>query len=223
MSNISFNKEAENEEMIKLYAFFNKNKNKILFAVIAIAAIILGFNWYSQDQMKTRQKVADKLFIMQQDFNNGAYEKVISQGEEIGRKFSGFEQAGDMQILFAKALLKSGNKDKAETVLVKVISDNGNNGLIVYSGNYMLAGIYMDKYSVAKDQSFALKAAGFYEKAGKSCDNVFQDDSIYRAAESYLKAGESEKAKLVLKPLYEKVEEIQYTMRDKVKKLYKKM
>lgn len=223
MGNISFNKEAENEEMIKLYAFFNRNKNKILFIVIAIAAIILGINWYNQDQIKTRQKIADKLFIMQQDFNNGAYEKVISQGEEIGDKFSGFEQAGDMQILFAKALLESGNKEKAEEVLVKVISNNSDNGLIVYSGNYMLAGIYMDKYSVAKDQSLALKAAEFYEKAAESCDNVFQDDSIYRAAESYLKGGESGKAKLVLEPLYKKVEKIQYTMRDKVKKLYKKM
>ena len=87
----------------------------------------------------------------------------------------------------------------------------------------MLAGIYMDKYSVKQEQSFALKAASYYEQAAKSCDKVFQDDSIYRAAESYLKAGDSSKAKSVLKPLHDKVEEIQYTMKDKVKKLYKKM
>jgi len=208
----------EDPEIIVAYSFINKYKNLLVGGVLLIALLIVGKIWYNDSTEKSRKLAAEKLFAVKVDFDNNNFEKVIKDGLENINKFSGYNQSGEIMLLVAKAYVGMNKPDEAVKILEKCASSFSGDDLLAYSANYMLAVITLDKAVAAKDKAGAEKAAGLFEKASKTNQNVFADQCSFYAAKAFIQADKKDKAKEILTAL-DKKEEVAYAIKDKAKKL----
>ncbi len=211
----------QDEEMSKVYDFFLKNKNLIFAVIIIIALGIVSYNYYQSSLVEKEKLAAESLFSLKNDFNDSKYDEVISTGLLKSEEFSSNKEAGDILLYVARAYIEIDKKEFALKTLQQCIKSYGSDELVGYNCNYLMAGLYIDQWLEKKDNSLALLAASLYEKAGNSNNKILKESCTYLAADSYAKAGENEKAKNLLQPLYDKGTNLEYKLRNKVKALYK--
>jgi len=220
--NIKYRRKPENEEMMAVYEFFKKYRNHITALVVVIAVVIISVNIYSSNKAKNKLISADRLFEIQKAFYNGNDDLVISKGPEYVDKFSGFEPAGDILIMVARSHMRKNDNDKA----IKLLESNRSltaNETFRFSVYNLLGGLYMDKWLTEKKPELAEKAGEYYMKAAFADRELHRDRSLYYAGNSFIQAGNIEKAKKALKPLYENSRELEYKLREQVKYLYENL
>ncbi len=213
----------QDEDMSKVYEFFNKNKNLIFGVIIIIALSIVGYNYMESNQLKQEKLAAEALFTLKNDFADKKYEEVITAGLEKSKEFSSNKEAGDILLYVAKSYIQTDKKEFALKTLQDCVKSYGSDDLIGYNCNYIMAGLYIDQWLEKRDNSLALLAASLYEKAGNSNNKIFKDLCDYLAADSYAKVGENDKAKKLIQPLFDKGTKLEYKLRTKVKELYTKV
>jgi len=213
----------QDEDMSKIYEFFNKNKN-LIFAVIVIVALgIVGYNYYESNVVKQEKLAAEALFTLKNEYADKKYDEVITKGLEQSKEFSSNKEAGNILLYVAKAYIQTDQKEFALKTLQECVKNYGSNDLIGYNCNYIMGGLYIDQWLEKKDNSLALLAASLYEKAGNSNNKIFKETCTFLAADSYFKAGDNDKAKTLIKPLFDKGTKLEYKLRNKVKELYNKV
>ena len=220
--NIKYRRKPENEEMMAVYEFFRKYKNHIAAVIVIIAVVIISVNLYSSNKEKNKLVAADKLFEIQKAFQIGDDDSVISKGPEYIDKYSGYEPAGDILIMLARSYMRKNNTEEAVRVLEnnKSLTKNETFRFSVYN---LLGGLYMDKWIAEKKPELAEKAGEYYMKAAYADRELHKERSLYYAGNSFVQAGNIEKAKKALKPLYDNSRELEYKLREQVKYLYENL
>lgn len=217
--NIEFRRKPDKEEMMVAYDFFKKNMNKIAGGLILIAALIVGYNLYKSSYESNKVLAAEKMYDISKAYQTNDNETVISKGEEYIDKFSGYDSTGDIVVFVARAHIRQNNTDQA----IKVLEDNMNtsdNSTFRFSVFNILGGLYMDKWLMEKNAALAEKAGEYYLKAAYSDRGLQKERTLYHAGNSFAQAGNLQKARETLKPLYENSIDLEYQLREKVKYLY---
>ena len=217
---INFKRHAENEEMEKTFDFLQKNKNMIFTLIASVAVIIILVNLYKSNEAKTKVIASDKLYEVNKAYQDKEYAKVIELGPNYLETYSGYGAAGDIMIITAQAFIKEGQMDEAISLLEKNMRSNTVYGATKFSVNNILGGLYIDKWFETKDSNLAEKSGKYYSNAAIADNGFHKDKSLYLAANSYVKAGNSAKAKELLKPLYENDKDIDYQLKQKIAFLY---
>ncbi|NOR45215.1 MAG: hypothetical protein GQ534_06465 [Candidatus Delongbacteria bacterium] len=217
---IDFKRHAENEEMEKTFDFLQKNKNMIFTLIASIAVIIILVNLYKSNEVKTKVIASDKLYEVNKAFQDKEYAKVIELGPNYLEKYSGYGAAGDIMIITAQAFIREGKTDEAISLLEKNMGSNTVHGPTEFAANNILGGLYMDKWFETKDSKLAEKAGKYYNNAAIADNGFHKNKGLYLAANSYSKAGNTAKAKELLKPLYENDKDVDYQLKQKIKFLY---
>lgn len=216
---IDFKRHAENEEMEKTFDFLQKNKNMIFAIIASIAVIVILVNFYNSNIAKTKLIASDKLYEVNEAYQNKDYAKVIELGPNYIEKYSGYGAAGDIMVITAQSYIKEGKVDEALSLLENNMGSNSIYGPVKFAANNILGGLYIDKWSETKNSEFAEKAGKYYSSAAIADDGFHKDKNLYLAADSYTKAGNTNKAKELLKPLYES-KDVDYQLKQKIKFLY---
>jgi len=209
---------AEDTESIIAVGFINKYKNLLISGVLIIALLIVGRIWWNDNAAEKQKQAADKLFAVKVDYENKNYEKVIADGQKSISEFSGYNQSGEMMLLVAKAYVSLNKVDEAVKILEKCASSFSGDDLLAYSANYMLGIIALDKAAAGSDKSAAETAAGYFDKAAKTNNSIFANQCKLFQAKALLLAEKKDDAKTILTAL-DKNEELEYAIKDKVKKM----
>jgi len=209
---------TEDTEIIIAVGFINKYKNLLISCVLIIALLIVGRIWWNDNTAKNQKHAADKLFSVKVDYENKNYEKVIADGQKSIGEFSGYNQSGEIMLLVAKAYVSLNRVDEAVKVLEKCASSFSGDDLLTYSANYMLGIISLDKAAAGSDKSAAEAAASFFEKAAKTNSSIFANQCKLFQAKAFILAEKKDNAKTILNSL-DKDEELEYTIKDRVKKM----
>ncbi|MDA3886275.1 MAG: tetratricopeptide repeat protein [Candidatus Delongbacteria bacterium] len=217
---IDFKRKAENEEMGKTFDFLQKNKNMIYTLIASIAVIVIVVNFYQSNVAKTKIIASDKLYEVNNAFQEKEYAKVIELGPNYIEKYSGYGAAGDIMVITAQAFVREGKTDEAISLLEKNMGSNSVHGPIEFAANNILGGLYIDKWFETNDSKLAEKAGKYYNNAAIVDNGFHKDRALYLAADSYSKAGNITKAKELLKPLYENNRDIDYQLQQKIVFLY---
>lgn len=213
---------AEDTEIIIAVGFINKYKNLLISGVLIIALLIVGRIWWNDNAAEKQKQAADKLFAVKVDYENKNYEKVIADGQKSISEFSGYNQSGEMMLLVAKAYVSLNKVDEAVKVLEKCASSFSGDDLLSYSANYMLGIIALDKAAAGSDKSAAETAAGYFDKAAKTNSSIFANQCKLFQAKALILADKKEDAKTILTAL-DKNEDLEYSIKDKVKKMLAEM
>ncbi len=217
--NIQFRRKPDKEEAALAYNFIKEHKNLITSFLIAVAAIIIFVNIFRSNYEAKRILAADKLFEINLAFNNGDDRAVISNAPSYIKKFSSFDQAADILLILVMSYIRENNPDQAISTLERNLNIS-KNSVFKFSAYSILGGLYMDKWLIEEDPALAEKAGNYYIKASKS-DSRFDDFRIlYKAGNSFAEAGNIERAKEILKPLYDNSQTIDPGLRDQIKFLY---
>jgi predicted negative regulator of RcsB-dependent stress response len=208
----------DDPEIIVAVTFLNKYRNLIIGGVILVALLLVGKVWYNDNAVKTQKLASDKLFLIKTDFESKNYDKVIKDGLENISKYSSYSQSGEMMLLVAKTYIAMNKPDDAIAMLEKCASSFSSDDLLAYSANYMLGVISLDKAVLSNDKAVADKAVGYFEKAAKTNQEIFADQSNFNIAKALVLADKKDKAKEILKTL-DKKEELSYALKEKTKKL----
>ena len=220
--NIEFRRKPDKEEVMVAYDFFKKNMNKIVGTIVVIAALIIAYSLYTSSYESNKVLAAEKMYEISKAYQSYENDTVISKGEDYISKFSGFDSTGDIVIFVARAYIRKDNTDQAISILEKNINAS-KNSTFKFSVFNILGGLYMDKWIMEKNPALAEKAGEYYLKASYADRGLQKERTLDNAGNSFVQAGDAEKAKETLKPLYENSRDLEYQLREKVKYLYENL
>lgn len=196
-------KTTEADEILEVADFFKKNQNLIIALLIIVAAIIVGRNWYKSSLEEAQMASFDRLYEVEQLYNDKNYDEVIARGSEFEEKFDGMTAGGQIALLVARSYIETDKKDEALEYLKSNNASYNGIEIVKYSFDHILAGLYFDKWYKTKDAKDAEKAIAHYKKAAKAAGGAYEYENIYLAAAVYSELGEKAKAKELLKPVYD--------------------
>lgn len=195
-------KEIRQDKLVELYfktmSFIAHYQKQLLIAIGVIAVLVFSYIYFSSESKEKNAEAANLISKVYSLYEQGLYKEAIyGLGEvkgllEIVHKYDNYEQGEKAKILLANCYNNLGNLDSAYIFYKKY------SGSIDLYKSVSLAG----QASVLEAKKEYKEAAKLYLKASKiTKENPFNSDYLLYSAANYLRIGDKEKAKELLKEI----------------------
>lgn len=180
-------KEKTSELLKNVSAFYQENKNRVLYiggGILAIAAGFIAWNFYyiPQQEEAASEKFAKLSHFFTSDSMDivikGDKKRKITSAVEIADDYGFTKKGKEAALMAGLAYLNKGETDKALEYLNKFDAED----------SYLYPSVIAAKATCYSDKGDYKKAAGLYEKAAKEANSEASASFYVRAAQHYEKA-----------------------------------
>lgn len=161
------------------------NKNRIIYALIAIIVVVAAVWGWNQLSQRNNQKALDEIYSAQFLFDNGDYEQALEGFEGVISDY-GSTKAGNLAKAYAGLCQK--NLGKYQEAIDYLKSYSGKDNIVAPAILSALGDCYVEL-----DQN--KEGAETFEKAAKAADNAeFAPTFLFKAGLAYEAAGDKASA-----------------------------
>ncbi len=194
----------EDQFITKIFEFYDlaiRYQREILYAVIAVIAVVLIGYWIAQDKVASEQNAAIEFSRGKMAYETQNYDEAIDILTALTQNFDGTKSAGVGVIYLGKAYRAKKDYANQEQYFQIYLDDYDDDDLLSVAATRGVAASFDERGEY-------LKAAGIYEKgAARFHDGYNAPLFLLDAARCYILAGETAKAKTCLEEIindYEK-------------------
>lgn len=182
----------------KIQNFYTRYSKQLQIGILAVAIILVLVFMMSRSKKRAEIAAAGKLGVVEQNYYQGDFQRVIPELITIQKNFSGTPSAGRAVFFLANSYFWTGNFTEAEKWYRQYVDQYGQRPDITAAS---LAGLG----SCLEAQKQYSKAAEQYEKAGSEYGDLFTAPFYLKdAGRCYALAGNKTKGKTVYQLILKK-------------------